>query len=111
MSPASNQDRDESSSRKAKRGPAFNRAMKRFRRRLAELRADRGLTYLELHTRSGVNWRQIMAIENGESVNPTFVTLTRLADALGVEVHQLVGPVATRSRVAKRRTGVDRSRR
>lgn len=84
---------EESSSRKSKESASFRRALSRFRKRVRELRQMHGLSYADLHQRSGVNWRQLVAIEKGEPVNPTFVTLIRLAEALGVEVHELLAPV------------------
>lgn len=94
-----------SSSFLSKQSPGFHRSLDRFRKRLRELRQMYGLSYVDLQIRSGVTWRQISAIECGEPVNPTFVTLTRLAEALGVEVEELVAPA--RSGVRRKSSEVD----
>lgn len=83
---------EESSSRKAKQSAPFRRAMKTLRTRVKDMRRMHGLSYDDLAKRSGVNWRQLVAIENGEPINPTLVTLTRLAHAFGIEVHELLVP-------------------
>lgn len=71
----------------AKESAFYLRTLKHFRARLAELRAMHGLSYRELHERSGVNWRQLVSLESGDGVpNPTLATITRLAEALGVGV-------------------------
>lgn len=51
-----------------------------------------GLSYRELEERSGLVWRQLVALETGEPSNPTLTTLTRLAQGLGVEPWELLSP-------------------
>ncbi|HBQ14780.1 MAG TPA: hypothetical protein DEF51_27840 [Myxococcales bacterium] len=77
----------------AKESGFYLRTLKHFRARLAELRAMHGLSYRELHQRSGVNWRQLVSLETGKDVpNPTLATITRLAEALGVEAWEMLTP-------------------
>ncbi len=85
----------EAPSDRAKERPLFRRTLKRFRRRVRELRQEHGLSYNELAQRADVNWRHLVAIEKGEPCNPTLVTLTRLAEAFGVEPQDLISPVAS----------------
>lgn len=75
--------------------PTFKRAIVLFRTRCRELRQMHGFSYRELSERADINWRQLIAIENNERSNPTLVTLTRLADALGVEPYELIAPAQT----------------
>jgi len=72
--------------------PVFKNALKLFRSRVRELRQLHGLSYNELAERSNVNRRQLLAIERDEAINPTLVTLTRLAEAFGVEPRELLAP-------------------
>jgi len=52
---------------------------------LARARAERHLTQPALAEAANVQQAEISRIENGRS-NPTFATVVRLADALGLEV-------------------------
>ncbi len=96
-----------SSSVKSKESPSFRRAQQTFRNRIRELRRMHGLSYRELHERSGVHWRQLLGIEKSKPVNPTLVTLTRLADALGVEPFELITPATSEIRSAQPDRGAD----
>ena len=89
----------------AKESAFYLRTLKHFRARLAELRAMHGLSYRELHERSGVNWRQLVSLESGDGVrNPTLATITRLAEALGVEAWEMLTPAQSgvRQKVPKK---------
>lgn len=59
---------------------------------LKEARQKAGMTQKELADASGVNARQIQRIENGESEigNVTLANAAALADALGVDVRELL---------------------
>jgi len=53
-------------------------------------RRARGLTQGELAARSGVERSHLAKIERGEVAEPRLATLLRLADALGIEVLDLL---------------------
>ena len=72
-------------------------------RRVAELRELRGLTQAELAVKMRVQLRQAQRYESG--ANLTIVTLTRLANALGVSPGELFTP----SKRSKRGRGRPRS--
>lgn len=63
------------------------------RKTLRDFRKEAGMTQLQLSTVSGVNARQIQRVENGDAdiENVTARTLVSLADALGIDPHQLLG--------------------
>jgi DNA-binding Xre family transcriptional regulator len=53
---------------------------------LAAAREQRGISLSELAERTGITRQALSRIERGEHKNPTFSTLQRIADALGMEV-------------------------
>ena len=59
--------------------------------RLRALRKARGLTQEALERASGVNQTTISGIENGKVPSPTISTMTGLAQALSVPLHELTG--------------------
>ena len=60
-----------------------------FGTRLRECRLARGWSLENLAHECGLNWSYIGPLERGQG-NPTLLSLTRLADALGVPVSRLV---------------------
>ena len=60
-----------------------------FGRRVRELRHERGWTQEELSFQSGLSRTYIGDIERGKR-NIAIVNICRLADALGVETHELM---------------------
>ena len=58
--------------------------------KLKELRAAKGWTQRELAAESGVTRANIARIETNR-VTPELLTLTRLADALGCSIDEIVG--------------------
>jgi len=56
---------------------------------IKELRAKAGLTHEELSDRLGVSFQRISELERGIA-NPTFATLIRVTQGLGVELSELV---------------------
>ena len=72
---------------------SYTEARRRVARHVRRLRAARGLTQEALAGMAGVAARHLQRIEAG-GMNPTLETLARLADALGVDVGDLVMPVA-----------------
>ncbi len=63
-------------------------------RRVAELRAERGLTQDALATRLGTSWKYLQHIELGRA-NPSTTLLLRLAAALEVAASELFVPPAS----------------
>jgi len=59
---------------------------------IEEIRKRNGITQEELAEKSGVSRATIIAIENGENVNTTTKTLSKLAAALDTTVAQLFLP-------------------
>lgn len=60
-----------------------------FSENIKRIREEKGFGVNELSRLSGVNASYISALERGEKENPTIVTLTKLADALGVPLDYL----------------------
>lgn len=83
------------------------RFLDRVGRRLAETRAERGLSQRELSSCSGVSTEAIRCFENGTR-NPTLGTLHDLALALGIGVAELVaGEGPQRDLLAKLRRALN----
>jgi transcriptional regulator with XRE-family HTH domain len=83
----------EAPAHRIKQKPSFRRNISTIRKRLRELRRMHGLSYRDLEKRSGVHERQIITLETGDKpANPTIATLTALADALGIELYELIAP-------------------
>src|SRR5574341_1755485 len=61
----------------------------RFRMRLRTIREEKGLTQEQLAVRAGMSQEYIARLETGTKANPSLASLTRLADALGVEIGAL----------------------
>lgn len=94
---------EEAPSRLAKQQRVFKRAIVLLGRRVRELRHQRGWSYADLSEMSGITVRQLVRLENQpETQNPTFATLTSVAEALGVDPHELLVPA--RSGVQPKRT-------
>jgi len=58
-------------------------------KRIRELRNKKGLSQEKLARLANVSYNTIVKIESGESKNPTFQTMTGIADALGVSLDTL----------------------
>lgn len=65
--------------------------LRRFGRRVAALRHERGLTQEALAAQLGVSERYVRRIEGGD-VNPSLVSIARLAEALRAPMADLVAP-------------------
>lgn len=72
--------------------------VERLAGRLRALRRERGLTLEEVAERSGVSRSALSKIERGE-INPTLVLMTKVADAFGITVAQLIGVEGRRAAV------------
>jgi HTH-type transcriptional regulator, competence development regulator len=59
-----------------------------FGKRLRQLRKKKGISQLDLEIQSGINRTEISRIENGLK-NIEFMTMVRLAEALGEELYDL----------------------
>jgi predicted transcriptional regulator len=68
---------------------ARERAVAQLHEAFVLLRAERksqGISLAELRERTGIGRSALSRLENDPEVNPTIVTLTRVADALGKEI-------------------------
>lgn len=72
--------------------------MNNFAEKLANLRAQKGLTQRQLGEMAGVAWSMISKYESGQS-KPRLKVLMRLGDALGVSVEDLQGQESGRPSV------------
>lgn len=63
-----------------------------FGRRLRALREAAGLSLAELGERSGLNKDHLWQLEVGRRADPSWQTLTRLADALGLGIEAFRQP-------------------
>ncbi len=68
----------------------FQRGYRANRKALRKLRSTAHMSTKKLGQASGVNYTTINRIENGHNRSPQWPTLEQLADALGVEVDELV---------------------
>ena len=57
---------------------------------LAKARRERGATLSEVARRSGIDVAALSRLEAGKNPNPTFETLSRFADALGLRLELLL---------------------
>lgn len=77
----------------AKQQRAFRRTIVLLGRRVRELRHQRGWSFADLAEMSGIHARQLQRLENDPvAMNPTLASLTSLAEALGVDVRDLLTP-------------------
>lgn len=58
---------------------------------LARLREDAGMTRNALAVKAGINSAYLMRLENGSVVHPSFRTVEKLSDALGVSLEHFQG--------------------
>lgn len=58
-------------------------------KKIRELRNKKGLSQERLARLADVSYNTIVKIESGDSKNPTFQTMTRVAKALGVSLDDL----------------------
>jgi transcriptional regulator with XRE-family HTH domain len=58
--------------------------------KLREKRMKNRITQMELSRRSGVSQPYINELERGKKVNPSIIVLSRLANALGTTVSELL---------------------
>ncbi len=72
--------------------------------RLRQLRAARGWSQRELARRAGLSQPVVSGIESGIAKAPQALTLTKLAQALGVRIDELLGlPLVDPGKVARER--------
>ena len=58
---------------------------------IKKLREQKKLSQDKLARLADIPYNTLVKIESGRSNNPTFSTLSKLADALGVSIDELVG--------------------
>ena len=61
---------------------------------LRDLRAERGMAQMELALESGLDRTYVGGIERGER-NPSYTSLRRIADVLGIEVSEWLARAET----------------
>lgn len=66
----------------------YNLEIQKFGERLKEIRELKRMTQLDLEVSSGINRTEISRIENGQK-NIEFMTITKLAIALEIEIKEL----------------------
>lgn len=59
-------------------------------RAIRRIRMSKGLTQTEVAERAGVDQAYITMLERGKRKNPTLIVLERIADALRVELRDLL---------------------
>lgn len=69
----------------------LKRATKELAARIKAARLAGGLTQEGLAAKTGIPYRRYQALESG-TANTTFRTIVRIADALHLDVWQLLGP-------------------
>lgn len=75
--------------------PAYRATQRRFSENLQRIRARRRLTQEQIAELCGLAPRHIQMMEAGE-VNCTILTLSRLAEGLGIDVTDLLAPLRRR---------------
>ena len=58
--------------------------------KIKNMREKRGLTIIELSTKSGISKSYLSSIERGIQKNPSIQVLNKLSDALGISSNQLL---------------------
>lgn len=66
----------------------YQKQMARFGQRMRKIRKHRSLTLLDLEAETNIPNGRLSKIENG-LVNVEFITVARIAEALGVEIMEL----------------------
>lgn len=56
---------------------------------IKEVREELGITQEELSKRTGISRNYIAELENSKKVNPSFETIFKIAQALGVEIRKI----------------------
>lgn len=74
------------------------------RKTLAEWRKEKGYTQMSLAARIGVNLATISNLENGRN-RPTFDTVMKLTNALGIISDQIIWPAEVRRFPSKANRG------
>jgi transcriptional regulator with XRE-family HTH domain len=71
--------------------------------RLREMRKIAGLSQQDLAVKAGLSMAVVSQIEQGKKMDPRMSTVTSLAEALGVDVGELVGQRAGKPRSRNRK--------
>jgi len=81
------------------------KAQKNLVKRLKELRKIHGITQEEFSERTGISYKYYQAVETGVKKELRISTLERFADAYGIEVWELLGPVVPKTKIAQKPKG------
>jgi transcriptional regulator with XRE-family HTH domain len=71
--------------------PHLDTLLQRLQRNICYLRSELNLTIQEAAERAGMHWRHWQKIEAGKN-NTTLETLTKIANCLGADPQELLGP-------------------
>lgn len=66
----------------------YTHLLEQFGKRFKQVRKEKGKTQLDIEVATGINNGDISRIENGKT-NIEFITIAKLAEALGVEMSDL----------------------
>jgi transcriptional regulator with XRE-family HTH domain len=77
------------------------KTQKNLVKRLKELRKIHGITQEQFSERTGISYKYYQAVETGVKKELRISTLERFADAYGIEVWELLGPVVPKTRFPK----------
>lgn len=73
----------------------------RFKKRLRELRVERGWTQEKAAEVCGVGYKLFQLYELGIKQNPGLLTLEKIGRGFGLGVHELLAPTAPKTRAVK----------
>lgn len=59
-------------------------------KKIKRIRKERGLTQKELANLSGLSFSAVNKVENGERTEPSFITLYKISNVLGVDPKEFI---------------------
>ena len=77
----------------------MGKTQKNLVKRLKELRKIHGITQEQFSERTGISYKYYQAVETGVKKELRISTLERFADAYGIEVWELLGPVVPETKI------------
>jgi transcriptional regulator with XRE-family HTH domain len=75
------------------------KTQKNLVKRLKELRKIHGVTQEQFSERTGISYKYYQAVETGVKKELRISTLERFAEAYGIEVWELLGPVVPKAKL------------